>query len=208
MRIKLNLDKKCAQDVLDGCSLMFEIGNLRFMGLFKMLNKKIGIKDAKKLDEYLKTRITVVEAPAEFQAAYSTAQKLNEYQDLTFTPPEALVFSRTCETVARIGMVQIAVLFQTLVPHMPFADARDLEIEVRRSLGIPLSHGSYYGILQNEVPGFCKTCWDAYQYLRREVAWYNAGKDWRTDERDWGTMMFVSFDEPFRSATGISTERV
>lgn len=41
--------------------------------------------------------------------------------------------------------------------------------------------------------------WDAYQWLRREIAWHEFGKDWRKDKRDWSEQLEVIYDAPLRT---------
>lgn len=64
-----------------------------------------------------------------------------------------------------------------------------------------LPSNASYGILQaSHVAPSARTAWDAYQYLRREIAWHRQGKDWRKDPRDWTQMTGVCYDPPFHAS--------
>jgi len=116
---------------------------------------------------------------------------------LIMTEDKAKILCTALETMARIGMHQLKDLFSILLPRMDYEESDKLEKYIKDYFRLRLSSDVNCGITNPKVPVEFQVCWDAYQHLRRELSWHNVGKDWRKDERDWKTMMSVSYDDPF-----------
>ena len=82
-------------------------------------------------------------------------------------------------------------------------DGKDVCVHCKGK-GYLFTSNSYNGIHSDKVPEESKIAWDAYQWLRREIAWNRHGKDWRVDNRDWtggaNSMIGVSYDEPMKTS--------
>jgi hypothetical protein len=113
----------------------------------------------------------------------------------------AILLMRACETIARIGMSQFKDMVELLSPDTYTWDkAEEIEKYLKEKLAPELGKNSFHSISNYKVPEECQVAWDAYQAIRREVSWFDIGKDWRTDQRDWNKMMGVNFDEPFKAS--------
>jgi len=132
---------------------------------------------------------------------------------LVMSRERAIVLYRALEIIARIGMLQFKDMLELLDPKISWDEAEEIEQFLKRRLSV-LNKNAYYSISSKDVPEESHVAWEAYQHLRREIAWYDKGKDWRTDERVWtgpDSMVTVNFDEPMKmSATPgeFKTERV
>lgn len=127
---------------------------------------------------------------------------------LEMTLEQAKYLSRACELVARFGMGQFKDMFETINDKLSWDDLVPLENLVKEKLYPGLSPQSYHAMHSNKCPEECRIAWDAYQYIRREIAWNSKGMDWRKDERICGEMMQVNYDDPMNTAkhTGFKTE--
>ena len=125
----------------------------------------------------------------------------------------AILLSRALEIVARTGMMQFRDLLELLCPKIKWDESDQIEYYLKHKL-TELNGAQNSAISNKNVPEQCQIAWDAYQHLRREIAWFDAGKDWRKDERVWSgpdSMMKVNFDEPMKISStpgDFKTERV
>ncbi len=117
---------------------------------------------------------------------------------LTMTKEQAEHLSRALEIISRIGMGQFKDMIDFLDPWKTYDKKVELEDYLKSEIFPELQRNSYWGIYSPEVKEECKIACDVYQHLRRELAWLDTGKNWRTDDRDWHTQMGVSFNEPMK----------
>ena len=108
---------------------------------------------------------------------------------LEMTREQAIELFRACEIIARCGMYQFSDLISALNPDMCFDDRMKIENDLKSKLPK----------IEDTRKCSFRVAWDAYQVLRREVAWFDVGLDWRKDKRDWSKMMSVWFDEPMKT---------
>ena len=99
------------------------------------------------------------------------------------------------EAFARTGMLQFRMMFEQISGYMFPLDMVDTFQDMTENI---IEHKCKMDPLR------CKhdvhdAAWDAYQWLRRELAWMDAGKNWRTDPRDFQSQLEVYYDEPFRT---------
>ena len=112
----------------------------------------------------------------------------------------AVLLMQACETLARLGMSQFKELAELMSPMISWDEKTEIERYLKEKLTPDLSQGAFNSMHSQRVPEQCQVAWDAYQHLRREVSWHGAGKDWRTDQRDWKAMTGVHYDEPFKAS--------
>jgi len=124
----------------------------------------------------------------------------------------AICLMRACEVMARIGMGQFGEMVEFLNPEKTWDERQAIERYLKEKLSSDLSPHGYNSMHSKKVPEDCQVAWDAYQHIRREIAWYDKGLNWRTDHRDFTKdMMGVNFDEPFKAAKlngDFKTERI
>lgn len=114
----------------------------------------------------------------------------------------AILLMRACEVIARIGMQQFKDMVELLNPGVRWDEAIGIENWLKAKFG-ELSPKAFHSMHSDKVPEECQIAWDAYQHIRREISWYDRGKDWRKDKREWGgkdSMMGVCFDEPMKAS--------
>ncbi len=125
---------------------------------------------------------------------------------LTMDRERAIMLSRALETIARLGICQFAELAEMMKPMIGWDDKKEIE----KYLMEKLKPGHENSIRNDKVSEQCQVAWDAYQHIRREIAWYDVGKDWRTDSPD-SSMAYVTFDTPMKVSKlpgDFKTERV
>lgn len=130
---------------------------------------------------------------------------------LVMDEERAILLSRACETIARLGMSQFKELCEMMRPMMSWDEKTEIENYLKGRLTPKLSSNEFNSMNSKECPEECQIAWDAYQHIRREISWNKVGKDWRTDQRDWHTMMTVNYDEPFKASSlagDFKTERI
>jgi hypothetical protein len=110
----------------------------------------------------------------------------------------AILLMRACETIARLGMGQFKELAEMLAPMKTWQQKENMELFLKKILLSELTSNSYNSIHSSKVPEECQVAWDCYQHIRREISWFDKGKDFRTDERDWKTMGLVIYDNPMK----------
>ena len=123
----------------------------------------------------------------------------------------AILLMHACETMARIGMGQFKAMVDLLRPDFNWDQGWDIERFLKERIFPEMSPQGYNGIKCKEVNESTQVAWDAYQHIRREISWFDAGKDFRKDQRDWKTMMTVNFDDPMKAsklAGDFKTERL
>lgn len=123
----------------------------------------------------------------------------------------AIMLMRACETIARIGMGQFKSMVELLRPDMNYDEGKDIEFYLKERLFPDLNNQSFNSMHSSKCREECQVAWDCYQNLRREVSWFDKGKDWRTDQRDFKEMMLVSYDEPLKTSKlpgDFKTERI
>jgi len=134
---------------------------------------------------------------------------------LEMNEKQAAVLSRALETLARIGMFQFDMMLELFNPMVSWDD-KNLITKYLKS-AIPSANNHSQGITNIETPEECQIAWDAYQHIRRELAWASVGKNWRKDTRTWGSsmakdnMIGVHFDEPMKCSRierDFKTERI
>jgi hypothetical protein len=117
---------------------------------------------------------------------------------LTMDIKRAYSVMRSLELVARIGMGQFKEIAEFMHPFMDWDSKNEIEIYLKEKLKPELTSNAYYGVACDRVPIDSKVAWGAYQHIRRELSWARAGKDWRKDQRVWGEMGGVNFDNPMK----------
>ena len=117
---------------------------------------------------------------------------------LEMSRERALLLSKACEIIARIGMCQFKDMVELLIQDYNYDFANEIEKYLKQKLRPELSYNSYHSMSNDVVPEECKVAWECYQNLRREIAWFDKGMDWRKDQRNWNNMVSVNFDEPMK----------
>jgi hypothetical protein len=123
----------------------------------------------------------------------------------------AILLMHACETIARVGMGQFKAIVELLRPDMSYNDGSDIEFYLKERIFPEMSRHSYNSMHNEKVNESTQVAWDAYQHIRREISWFDIGKDWRTDQRGWDEMMTVNYDEPFKVSKlkgDFKTERI
>ena len=124
----------------------------------------------------------------------------------------AILLMRACEIIARIGMSQFKDMVELFSPEdYTWDKALEIELYLKEKLTPELTRNAFNSISSLKVPEACQVAWDAYQHIRREIAWFDSGKDFRKDQRDWNKQMGVNFDEPFKASKlegDFKTERI
>jgi len=119
--------------------------------------------------------------------------------------------SRALECFARIGSGQFADMVETLDPKATWDKRHSIEATLKAELTPELAYNESRGVGNKLIPKECAVSWDAYQALRREVAWMRDGKDWRTGKLG-DNMSGVQYREPMfycgLEGKGFETERV
>jgi hypothetical protein len=108
---------------------------------------------------------------------------------LTMSRELAIHLSQACEVIARCGFGQYKSLVELIAPDKSYEEGIEIEKYLRHNI-----KRDYTDSRKDNLS--CEVAWDAYQYLRREIAWSDLGKDYRTDKRDWNTMNGVIYDDP------------
>jgi hypothetical protein len=102
------------------------------------------------------------------------------------------------ETIARCGINQFDNLIRLKMPGIDYDTIKVKEGVIRHLLSTCEGQANPSITSSNVNDGF-RMAWDAYQHLRRELAWYQKGKDWRINARD-STMTLVNYDAPFKTS--------
>ena len=97
----------------------------------------------------------------------------------------ALYLMRACEILARIGMGQFKDMVELVKPDVDGDEASAIENYLKSVLKPELSQNSFDSISSVKCPEISQVAWDAYQHIRREISWFDVGRDWRVDERKW-----------------------
>jgi hypothetical protein len=117
---------------------------------------------------------------------------------LTMDFKRAYSLMSALEFTARMGMGQFKEIVDFMGLDIDWEKGIEIEKYLKEKLRPELSINSYDGISSKKVPLNAQIAWEAYQHIRREIAWNRIGKDWRKDKRDWNNMMSVSFDDPMK----------
>jgi hypothetical protein len=117
---------------------------------------------------------------------------------LEMSRERALLLSKACEVIARIGMCQFKDMVELLINDYDYKFADEIENYLKTKIKPELSRHAYNSILSNKVPEEYQVAWELYQTIRREIAWFDKGMDWRSDQRDWNSMMGIKYDDPMK----------
>jgi len=112
----------------------------------------------------------------------------------------AIKLMQACEIIARIGMGQFKDMVELLKPEASWDECVVIENYLKAALKPSLTQNSYDSMSSVKCPESTQVAWDAYQHIRREISWRDAGKDWRVDPRNFREMGGVNFDEPFKAS--------
>lgn len=112
----------------------------------------------------------------------------------------AIMLMQACETIARIGMGQFKAMVELLKPDASWDESLGIENYLKSILKPELTSQSFDAVRSVKCPEASQVAWDAYQHIRREIAWRDVGKDWRVDQRVFSEMWGVNYDEPFKAS--------
>jgi hypothetical protein len=216
LKIILEMDRKRARYLAEASYVLAFIGKGDFQPMFKLLRPEETKKDLMSwlvFEEELKAVII----PQNFYKTYKNIKECRVAWDVEMElmsclnrsknpqlivrveldRDQAIKFMKACEIVARIGMGQFRDMIELLSPDLNWDEVSAIEKLLKGKIFPELISNSYHAMHSKKCSEECKIAWDAYQHIRREISWYDVGKDWRTDARDWGNgMIGVNFDEP------------
>lgn len=131
-----------------------------------------------------------------------------KYQ-LTLTEQQASIIRDALEIYSRIGMGQIGTgvtshpdiekrIWETSgVCSFDLSNVIDTTVKSYIYPEFRSSINSYYGIFSEAIGDSNRIAWDIQQVIRHRLSWDKVGNP---PQREWNTMMGVSFDEPMKSS--------
>lgn len=128
---------------------------------------------------------------------------------LTINTEQANILIKALDLYSRIGMGQLGSLIDhpDLFSRMMTKDGWHImtlgdKLEPVKQELFGLSKGCYHGIHSDQIDDSNRVAWDMLQVVRHRLAWDWAEHTGKTDgvERNWSTMMAVSYDKPMKSS--------